>query len=180
MSNEIKPVWINRGDPYWSSLNIKKIEKHYNASYVGDFCLDRHFGQTGKSPYWTDYPYAVFYTETPAKPEYSNYFGMCLRWLPHETSSVVIITNAISAATGYWDGMVADNGEIVYSRYRHEFHSSKDGSVAVDGGRDYIKVMGHITNPRVRLSIVRDKIVVNDVLYLPCKKPRKARKKVVS
>jgi hypothetical protein len=31
-------------------------------------------------------------------------------------------------------------GELIYSRARHDFHYCHCGSVAVDGGRDYLKV----------------------------------------
>lgn len=31
-------------------------------------------------------------------------------------------------------------GELIYSRTRHDFHYCHCGNVAVDGGRDYLKV----------------------------------------
>ena len=34
---------------------------------------------------------------------------------------------------------VADDGEIIYSKYRHDYNVSKDKSVFIDGGRDYTR-----------------------------------------
>ena len=148
-------TWINRGPPYWPSINIAKVEQHYNAIYVGDFPL-------WDKEYWTDQAFSVFFVEEPEKSEYSNYFGLYIN-----SPSSVWITNAVSVTEGYWDGIVADDGEIIYSRFRHDFRSSTDGTVTVDGGRDYQRICGHIHNPRVRLSIIREHIVVNDTLFLP-------------
>ena len=154
------PVWINRGKSYWS-LNIERVEHHYKAKYVGDFCLN-----LGNNGIWSETPFAIFFCEFPAKPEYTQYFAMNIR-------NGVYIRNGISATEGHWNGMVADDGEVIYSRYRHDFRESTDGSVIVDGGRDYFKVMGNINNPHVKLTIVRDQIVVNDTLILPYEDPRK-------
>jgi len=156
------PVWINRGKPYWS-INIELAEKKYNATYIGDFCLDVNHN-SDKPKNWTEQPFAVFWQENP-QPGHNHYFGLYIR------DGFVYITNATSAAEGHWDGMVADDGEIIYSRFRHDFRESTDHSVIVDGGRDYFKHMGKIDNPRVKITIVRDKLVVNDTLILPTSPP---------
>jgi hypothetical protein len=157
-THRILPVWINRG-PHEGGLNISTVERVKNALYVGDFCLKTRAGE------WSDEPAAVFFNETPPEPHYSQYFGLFQR------SGSVFITNAISAATGHWSGLLADDGEIIYSRFRHDFRASTDGSVMVDGGRDYQRMLGKVGNPRVRLSIIRERIVVNDVLFLPVSPP---------
>lgn len=152
------PVWINRG-PHDGRLDLAAAERHYHAVYVGDFCLQTKAGG------WAEAPVAVFFCENPPNPAYSQYFGLFQR------GGALWITNAISAATGHWTGLVADDGEIIYSRYRHDFRTATDGSVSVDGGRDYFRSLGHIGNPTVQLSLVRDRIVVNDSLYLPVAPP---------
>jgi hypothetical protein len=101
----------------------------------------------------------------PPEPHRSEYFGL------YQHDGDLFITNALSAATGHWTGIVADDGEIIYSRFGHDFRSATDGSVMIDGGREYQRILGKIHNPRVSLSIVRARIVVNDVLYLPIAPP---------
>lgn len=159
----ISPIWINRGQSWLSEKGIKKAEAHYNATYIGDFCLKDSKGN------WSEREWAVFWKEFPEKPEYSNYFGLLKARdiFGNET----YICNAISVTEGHWNGCVADDGEIIYSRSRHDFRESTDGSVTVDGGRDYFKRLGKIKNPTVRITIVNDQLVVNDSLLLPCEKP---------
>ncbi|CAM6055317.1 unnamed protein product [Sphagnum tenellum] len=154
----MSPVWINRGEPYWP-LKVAEIEKKKNATYIGDFCLS-----DGTS--WSEQAYAVFFNETPANPSYSQYFALGVR------DRYVFITDGASVTQGHWNGIVADDGEIIYSRFRHDFRESTDGSVIVDGGRDYFKCMGHVHNPHVRLTVVRDRIIVNDSLILPYERPK--------
>ena len=39
-------------------------------------------------------------------------------------------------------GIVANNGDVIYSRYRHDCRWSPDNSVMIDGGRDYTRYGG--------------------------------------
>jgi hypothetical protein len=152
------PRWINRGKaPY--SFDILSVEQRKNAVYMGDFCMKMKSGE------WSEDTVMVFFNETPPDPTYSQYFGLFV------SEQIVYIKNAVSASIGHWNGLVADDGEIIYSRCRHDFRSSRDGSVSVDGGRDYFRCLGHIGNPRVRLTLVRDRLVINDSLYLPVTPP---------
>jgi len=154
------PIWINRGAQYYF-ININEIEKKYSAKYVGDFCIKTKYDT------WSEQPVSVFWVEQPSDPSYSNYFGI------YTVNGVIFITNALSATEGYWDGIVADDGEIIYSRYRHDFRQSNDKTVIVDGGRDYFKCMGKVKNPKVRISIFRDQLCVNDTLFFPYENPIK-------
>jgi hypothetical protein len=120
-------------------IDVTKVEKKYNATYVGDFCLRT------KSGNWSDSPVAIFWQETPPVEGYSNYFGIL------EQHGTLLITSGASAFSEPIEGIVARNGEVNFSRYRHDFHYSTDGSVAVDGGRDYMRVLGDIHQPRVHL-----------------------------
>ena len=135
------------------------IERQYNATYIGDFCLKSPDGQ------WSENEYPVFWQEVTKDPSHSNYMTVFRR------GSEVRIAGAASVTEGHWDGAVANDGEIVYSRSRHDYRTSTDGSVSVDGGRDYFKRMGGLRNPTVKITVVRENLVVNDCLILPTKKP---------
>ena len=125
----------------FSEENIAIIEKAYKAKYVFESSIRRD-----EKLSWSDIPVAIFYTEKK-HPEGSNYFGI---W--REPSSAVYIADAISAANEEIIGVVADNGDVIYSRYRHDFRTSPDGSVWIDGGRDYVRVGGN--NDFVTMKVV--------------------------
>ena len=120
-------------------INIKVIEEEYNAKYVGDFCIK------GKYVSWSNFPVSIFWQETPPVEGYSNYFGVYVE------DDKVFITDGSSAFSEPIEGIVADDGEVIYSRYRHDMVSSADGSVSIDGGRDYTKISGNIHNMIVHI-----------------------------
>lgn len=125
---------------------INHFEQKYNATYVADLCLKDKYGN------WANEPAAIFYQETPPQPGYSNYFAVVV----HGTQAY--ITSGESAVSEPIAGIRADDGEIVFSRYRHDFRKSKDDSVFIDGGRDYTK---H-NNPSRLVEIT---IVDGEILY---------------
>lgn len=126
---------------------IKKVEEKYKAKYVFESCLKLKDGG------WCNRPVAIFYTETP-HPEGSNYFGLYFN-----DFGDLMITNGISATEPFEGLQVGEN--VIYSRYRHDYREYKD--VAVDGGRDYLKVVGNIHHPHVKIKVVEDHLeVMND------------------
>lgn len=109
-------------------FNIKNVEKKYNAKWVGQFPL-----KTSGGGWSSDVAGNVFFQEVPPVAGYSQYFALIIQ---HGTA---MITTGKDAVEGTIVGVVADDGEIIYSRYRHDYRVSKDGTVIIDGGRDYTK-----------------------------------------
>lgn len=107
--------------------NIETVEAKYNANWVGQMPLRLKNGE------WSDMPADVYWQETPPVEGYSNYFAIIHR------GGKLYITGAASAVEGTFNAVVADNGEVIYSRCRHDYRSSKDGSVFIDGGRCYCR-----------------------------------------
>ncbi len=143
---------INYGEPTLG-LNIEKIEEKYQAKYIGEFCLKT------KSGNWSENVAAVFYQEAKARPEYSHYFGILWQ------QGTLMITNAESAFENGIQGVRALNGEIIFSRHVHDFRYSSDGSVFVDGGRDYLRYGCNDTVKLSQIEIVdlkidKDKLVL--------------------
>ena len=124
-----------------SIVKIKEVEDKYNAKYVGQMAL-----RTIGGGWSEDVPGEIFWQETPPQEGYSNYFALFKR------GGSLYITSGASAVEGVIDGTVADDGEIIYSRYRHDMRHSRDGSVWIDGGRDYTRsgTSGHF----VRLKVI--------------------------
>lgn len=135
--------WINKG-LVSTGINIENAEKHYNATYVTDMCV------RDKNGNWANLPVSIFWVEKPEKPEYSNYLGVFIN------GGQVFVTNGLSATVEEFWGSEAENGEIIYSRWRHDYRISEDKTAMVDGGRDYFKGNGK----SVRLKIVGPDVVI--------------------
>jgi hypothetical protein len=153
------PVWINRGSSYWFSLEqIDTIEKLKNATWIGAFCLKSSDGSN-----WNEEPVDVFYVETPEKPEYSNYFGLFYtRSISTFKTDKLYICNAKSIEDQDINALVTPKGEVIYSRYRHDFRSAVTCHVSVDGGRDYGRYVGDFNVcSNATIKVVSGKLLVH-------------------
>jgi len=135
-------------------VKVKPVEEKYNATFVGDFCVrNKRDGSYHTSTA------AVFWQETPPVAGYSNYFAII------EQGGALYITDGSTAVDKPIGAVVAQNGDIVYSRHRHDYRTSPDGSVTIDGGRDYMRLIGDysICAPKVELHVVGPTIEVHPV-----------------
>ena len=109
-----------------SGINIEAAEKHYGVRYIGTFCLN-HNG-------WCNTPAAIFYQPEPDRSKgHTNYLAIFI------IKNNVILADGSSAFKEPIDACIADNGQIIYSSHRHDYVTSDDGSVFIDGGRDYTR-----------------------------------------
>jgi hypothetical protein len=129
---------------------VAKVEELYKAKFVMESCVKS--GRGG----WSDFPVAIFYTEE-AHPQGSNYFGLYTQRDYKTGESHFMITNGISATEPFQGIRVGDN--VYYSRYCHDYRQC--GKVAIDGGRDYTRLVGDIDSAEtVMLHVVKDKLEV--------------------
>jgi hypothetical protein len=136
---------ILTGCSFLSNRQTAKIEQRFRAKYVFESQLKL------RSDQWSDFSAAVFYTEEP-HPEGSNWFGI---W---ERDGRLMISNAISAVEEPFFGVLAENGDIIYSRHAHDLRESDDKTVFIDGGRSHCR--HDLIHEVVKLKVVRDKVVV--------------------
>lgn len=133
-------------------LDIETAERIYKVKFVGDFCLKNRSGS------WSSYPAAVFYQPNPqTELGHSHYLGIM-----DNGERGISLVNGESAFSEPIVGIEADDGEIIYSAFRHDFVVSNDGTVFIDGGRDYIKSSVH--GKRVSLVINGDHLEVGEYL----------------
>jgi len=126
---------LNRSDKHF---NIEAVEEKYSATYMGMWCLRTISEQ------WAEVPSYIFYTPNPdTSLGHTNYFGLFTR------AGTTYITKGDSAFTDLI-GVVSDEGEVVISRYRHDYHISNDASVFIDGGRDYTRAAKQSVDVEVR------------------------------
>lgn len=116
------------------------IEKKRNAIYVGDFCIS----QSGQ---WINRPCQIYYQEQAPVLGYSNYFAVFVN-----EEGQAMITSGKSIEGLEFDA-IEHNGQILYSAYRYDYRADKSGSVAIDGGRDYTRIIG-TPQRSMRLKIV--------------------------
>jgi hypothetical protein len=104
---------------------IKKVEDKFNAKFVFVHALYR-------SDYWTTEPYHIFYQENPPNG-YSHYLAVSFG------GANPYVTSGASMEGLLIQGVLANNGEVIYSAFRHDYAESNDKSAFVDGGRDYMR-----------------------------------------
>jgi len=115
-------------DGYWlKEVAIKKVEDLRNAKYMGYWCTKRTDGKS-----WNESPVDVFYQPNPdIEAGHSNYFGLYMR------DGNLFITDAASAFSEPIVGSICEDGEVIVSRYRHDYVAKK--GAMIDGGRDYTR-----------------------------------------
>ena len=137
-------------------LDIEKCEEKYNAKYIGDFQTKNKSGE------WIEFPIAIFYCPTPdINKGHSNYLGLFMEAIMTSVEPLefewgnLSITNGLSAVEDPFTAIEAKDGELVISCFTHDYRTSSDGSVFIDGGRDYVR--SSEGGKLVKLKIVEDK-----------------------
>lgn len=99
--------------------------------------------------FWSDEPYRVFYRPDGLESNgYDNrYFGI------RQNGDGVFIVDATSVSERLWGGVFANNGDFIFSRWVHDFRYSRDGSVAVDGGPHYTRILWYHGVPPVKGAV---------------------------
>lgn len=122
---------------HYPITNIKKVEELYSEK---DGVPVKHVCTTEFGDSIVD----IFYRDTP-HPKFGNrYFAVLFR------DNVPYIANADEVEKLTFGLVQNDNGDMEYSRSRHDYKKFKNGNM-IDGGRDYIRSCG-----RVFVYVVRD------------------------
>lgn len=125
---------------HYPITDISKVEKFYSEK---DGAAVKHVCTTEFSENIAD----VFYRETP-HPEFGNrYFAVLFQY------GKPYIANADGVENLTFGMVENDEGELEYSRSRHDYKEFKNGNM-IDGGRDYIRSSG-----KVIVFVVRDGIM---------------------
>ena len=134
---------------HFSQGQIKVIEDKYGAKYMGYWCTKRPDGES-----WNDRPVDVFHQPNPdVEKGHNEYFGMFVQ------QGTVFITNATSAFSDPITGIETEDGEVIVSRYRHDY--VEKGKYMVDGGRDYFRTSG---GPFVRIRVEGPEFVIERIV----------------
>lgn len=137
---------INIESTWLSAEQIKTVEKVKSAKYVCELAIK------GANGGWINQPCLIFYNEEKHPVSNSHYFALL------SMGEQMAVTNGQSAVDETFTGICADDGEIIYSRFRHDYRTSKDGSVTIDGGRDYVRSSSGPAK-LVTLKILNDRVV---------------------
>ena len=142
-------------DGYWfKEAGIRKIEEKYGAKYMGYWAIKNRGGL------WNETPVDVFYQPNPdISKGHTHYFGMFIQTDPFtgDNTGSVYITEASSAFSEPIVGMVKDDGEVIVSRFRHDYVTK--GKYMIDGGRDYTRSSMH---PTVTVTVDEDSFLIKE------------------
>lgn len=138
-------MYIKNTPVLFSYEQISKIEDLKKAQYV---CATEHQGHVVE----------VFYADEEHPVSKSRYFAL----YKSGSDGSLMITNGAFIEDQTIDAVVSDDGDVVYSRYRHDFMKSNDGSVWIDGGRAYTRSGVYSKDRYVTLSVKDGKFVVNE------------------
>jgi hypothetical protein len=137
---------VDLGNGYWydntprqyklDQSNIEKIEKDRNCRFVCEWNVK----QDDKI---LNDPMLIFWSDIP-HPQGSN-------WMALFYYNDWFVRDGITASQLPIECVVSNDKQVLFSKSRHDFRSSNDGSVSVDGGRDYTRVLGNVRCERVWL-----------------------------
>lgn len=120
-------MFLKTPEPYhFNPQYLLKLEKIFNAKYLGYWAIK------DKKDQWSEIPVDVFYQPNPDKSKgHSEYFGIFVE------GNQFFLCNAKSAFDGPILGVLSDDGEVLVSRFRHDYVSKE--MIFTDGGRDYFR-----------------------------------------
>lgn len=125
---------------HYPITNITKVEELYSEK---DGVPVKHVCTTEFGDAIAD----IFYRETP-HPKFGNrYFCLFFR------GDDLYVANADSVENLNFGMVENDDGDLEYSRSRHDYKSFNNGNM-IDGGRDYIRSSG-----KVKIYVVRDGVM---------------------
>jgi len=148
-----KKLKINNTSLVFTPKQIEKIEKGKNAKFVCD---------TEWTDTFTEIPVclSIFYGRTPHPASKSKYMAFWWMPVPHAESSLMIRDGTFVKEQDF-TGVIADDGvEVIYSRHRHDYTTSKDGSVFIDGGRAYVKSNTLAPERFVTMKVIKGKLQI--------------------
>lgn len=139
---------LNHGATNFPMIDVAKVEETKKAKFVCELAIRGKFG-------WTDSPAQIYYQENPPNG-YSNYFG-----LVYQNGELYIVSGASVVGIPI-EAIQTPTGEIIWSRFRHDYRKAESADIFVDGGLDYLRYGGgDITKvKKVILTIKQDKLVV--------------------
>jgi len=120
---------------HFKANGIKMIEEKYGAKYMGYWCTK------SLNDNWNATPVDVFYQPNPDTSKgHTHYFGMYMQKWPDDPHPRMYITDASTAFSEPITGGICEDGEVIVSRYRHDYVDKK--GAMIDGGRDYARTNG--------------------------------------
>lgn len=142
---------INHGNVLYPEINVSKVEEKYRAKFICETQI------RSKEGGWSDIPVQIYHQPMRTDPSHNEHFAIYIY------GDHLMIADGSSAAEPMDAVRIKSSGEIIYSRFRHDFRGASTANVFVDGGRDYIRIVGDpALYERVRLGIVGDGLVVLD------------------
>jgi hypothetical protein len=133
-------IWYDACPSYHglTAEGIRAVEEKRSCRYVCEWHIIDSRGEIHESPmmlFWNDVSH----------PQGSNWMAL------YHTGGGWYVRDGITASRLPTQAYVSDDGEAVFSKHRHDLRSSRDGTITVDGGRSYTRLMGNLKCRRIWL-----------------------------
>jgi len=138
-------VKANTKSIMFNDRQIEIIEEHYGVKYVFESQL-----WSKETEHWTDAVAVIFYQESPnIKLGHSHWMGVYRNKINKH-----FVINAAPTILHPIAAVLSCDGEYTYSHHRHHFCQKND--IAIDGGRDYTRLVGNNIPDIVHLYATKD------------------------
>ena len=134
MLPDTTPLWLNLSDGIPSRMHpvLRKLEERHQGIFIGSYA--RRLASGG----WTEAPVCVFFVPFPDWSKgHGHYLGVHA-----DRDGALWLSNAGSIQETTWPAAVGQDGEVVVSRFRHDFQQTQDKTASIDGGQDYARGSG--------------------------------------
>lgn len=112
-----------------TGIDIEQACKHYNANFLGHCYV-------ASGDAWLNVPGLLFWQHQPPH-DYHNFMSLFVY-------DKLYVQSGLKAANATYEGLVARDGSVIYSTYRHDFYSHPRYDIAIDGGPDYRRIVGSL------------------------------------
>lgn len=133
-----KRDWIvDLGNGYWYdsepdfyNINVDSVEMRHDCRYVCEWPTIDKQGEI------SSHPSMIFWNDT-AHPQGSNWMAL------FKSNSEWYVKDGITASLLPICCIISKDREVLFSKHEHDYRTSKDGSITVDGGREYVRIIRH-------------------------------------
>lgn len=164
-------LYTSPGRDFKPEAITKLIEHHVKPDNKCIFLEEMHW--KSRNGYTGDQTGAIFWQEKPPKPEYSNWFvyfwrrdRMAILEDREPADPQLFITGMTDFDPVIQAVYIPKIKTLTYSRYTHDFFYVPKSNVAVDGGLDYLRIVGNpIDYVTVKYNLLTKKFTYEGKTY---------------
>ena len=131
------------------TLFTEEQTKQICTEYIAQHVMDTEYKGT---------PCAVFYGRVRHPKSGSQYFAVNLTKDQDKWKDTLHVSDGAFIEEQKFDAIIADNGDVIYSRHKNDNRTSDDGSVFISGGRSRTKTSKVETSRLSTLTVFKGRV----------------------